>query len=134
VAFIDDDNDWLPDHLELLATAMDDGRAVFAYSQLAVVLGKDATGDVVGRPFDRRLLRSRNYVDTNCLMVRRERSRFSTLPRFPRTKYRVSQAEDWELAFRLSRWRRPVAFVPRVTVNYDTDGASYYLGSHGASG
>ena len=129
IAFIDDDNQWLPDHLELLADALEDDDRVFAYSQMAKTVGGEP-GDIFGRPFDREILRDDHFIDTNTLMVRRKPGvRFSTLPRFPQARYWVAQGEDWELTYRLSRRDRPVAFVPKVTVLYEADGDSYWRGN-----
>jgi hypothetical protein len=127
VAFLDDDNQWLPDHLELLAEAMEGNDCVFAYSQMVKTMGGEPTDDVFGQPFDREVLREGHFIDTNTLMVRRRPGvRFSTLPRFPQARYWVAQGEDWEITYRLSRHGRPVAYVPKVTVLYEADGDSYW--------
>ena len=96
IAFLDDDNEWRPDHLEVALRALEGrtvGPADLVYTALSGGLPDGTPLDVLGVPFDRRSLSDRSYVDTNALVLRRTpRVRFSVLPRRRTTLPR----EDWE--------------------------------------
>jgi glycosyltransferase involved in cell wall biosynthesis len=100
VAFLDDDNTWTPDHLQRLVPPLVRG-ADLAYGGLQWV---DADGEPLGTlsvPFDRGRLRDENFVDTNAMVLRRTRgTRFRVVPR----RRGDATFEDWELAWRTSRW------------------------------
>jgi hypothetical protein len=118
VAFLDDDNEWTPDHLEVALAALENGpaelRPGLVYTALVRGLPDGQIRDVLSTQFDRRLLARDNYVDTNALVIRRfDGLHFSRLKR-PRE---MSPGEDWELAYRLSRHLR-VLHVPIPTVRY----------------
>jgi glycosyltransferase involved in cell wall biosynthesis len=121
LAFLDDDNEWTPDHLERGLALLD--RGVFlAYSGLVRYDTAGRQLDVLAEPFDRRLMRSRAYIDTSAIVVRRTpRVVFSRVPR----NRRDFPVEDWELVWRLSR-RHRVALAPDPTVRYVVHEESYF--------
>lgn len=113
IAFLDDDNSWTPDHLEVALEAHARG-AEFTYSSLERVEESGSPMDTYGEPFDRSVMKERSLVDTNAMVLRRtSRVLFSRVPRgrndFP--------GEDWEIVWRLSRHMR-VVHIPRATVRY----------------
>jgi glycosyltransferase involved in cell wall biosynthesis len=112
VAFLDDDNTWEPNHLELSLAAHRAGAA-FTYTGM-VQLRRDGTeGETIAVPFSAHSFRNESYIDTSTMVVRRSPAvRFN---RAPRTGSRLY--EDWNLAFRLSRRHLP-QLVPQVTVRY----------------
>jgi glycosyltransferase involved in cell wall biosynthesis len=121
LAFLDDDNEWRPDHLRRAVGALRQGADV-VYTAVERVHPDGTVMDVLSQPFDRRTLREESYVDTNGLVVRNGKGvRYS---RIPRTKATLPK-EDWEFAWRLSRRRRTV-HVPAVTVRYVVNPESYY--------
>ncbi len=116
VAFLDDDNTWTPDHLEVSLAAHRVGADI-TYTALHRVLADGSTFDVLSTPFDRRTLWMRSYVDSNALVFRRRPEvLFGRIPR---------QKEDWALVLRLSR-RRSVVHVPVPTVRYLINPDSHY--------
>jgi hypothetical protein len=126
VAFLDDDNEWEPDHLELALKALETGptneRPGVVYTALRRSFPDGRLMDILSTTFDRRLLARETYVDTNSLVVRRfPRLHFSRIRR-PRSAH---PKEDWELVYRLSRRQRTV-HVPVPTVRYQVNPASYY--------
>jgi glycosyltransferase involved in cell wall biosynthesis len=126
VAFLDDDNEWRPDHLEVALVALDgrDGGppADLVYTSLERRKSDGTPVDVLGVPFDRRALADRSFVDTNAVVLRRSpRVRFSVLPRRRTTLPR----EDWEFVFRISR-HAAVRHVPVPTVRYLVNDESYF--------
>lgn len=121
VAFLDDDNEWYPDHLERALAVLEHG-ADLVYTGVERVHPDGAPYDVLAQPFDRRTLADASYVDANSVVVRTGRGvRFSRLPRTMRTLPK----EDWELVWRLSRTRRTV-HVPALTVRYTVNRDSYF--------
>lgn len=121
LAFLDDDNEWQPHHLDVALEALGSGADV-VYTGMERLHPDGTRLDVLSRRFDRRALAEESFVDTNCVVARRGRGvRFSRLPRAGRSV----PGEDWELAWRLSRSRR-VEHVPITTVTYLVNPASYY--------
>ena len=136
VAFLDDDNEWVPDHLKLAVAALEGEREVqvacaprrpglpdLVYTALDRRHPDGTAMDVLSVPFDRRAFADgKPTVDTNALVVRRSRAlHFSRL----RRARGVYPREDWELAWRLSR-RHRIGHVPAATVRYLVNPQSYY--------
>jgi glycosyltransferase involved in cell wall biosynthesis len=124
VAFLDDDNEWEPNHLEVSLSVFEsetEGSPVdVTYTAMKRILPDGRIMDVISTPFDRKLLGRTGYVDTNCLVIRRfPKLRFSRMKRAKR--YPV---EDWELVYRLSR-TKTVVHVPIQTVRYLVNPESY---------
>ena len=112
IAFLDDDNRWLPSHLEDCLTVLDEGET-FVYSGINRVLPNGVQYDQLGVPFDRNRLRNENYIDANAMVVRRSsKTLFSRIPR-PRG---LLPPEDWEFAWRLTS--SGARLVERPSVQY----------------
>ncbi len=121
VAFLDDDNQWLPHHLQAALDVLDAG-ADLTYTSVRYESSDGTVVGVIGEPFVRRTLRHRNFVDTSATVLRRDhRTHFSRVPRRKGDR----QIEDWELVYRVSR-RGRVRHVPEVTVRYLAHEGSYY--------
>jgi glycosyltransferase involved in cell wall biosynthesis len=144
VAFLDDDNEWEPDHLAVALTALR-ASAGAAGAGGAGAAGPGAAGpggerldavytamrrlyadgtemDVLSVPFDRRRARIYAFLDANPFVARRSAAlRFSRLRRDPG----VLPREDWATLFRYSR-RHRVAHVPQPTVRYLVNTNTYY--------
>ena len=112
LAFLDDDNTWEPDHLEVSLAAHHAGAA-FTYTGLMQVHRDGTEAETIAVAVLARSFRNESYIDTSTIVVRRSPAvRFN---RAPRTGSRLY--EDWNLAFRLSRRHEP-RLVPHVTVKY----------------
>lgn len=121
LAFLDDDNEWRPEHLAVALDALGHG-ADLVYTALERVHPDGTRLDVLSHPFDRREFSEESFVDTNSIVVRRACGvRFSRLRRTRETLPK----EDWELVWRLSR-RIRTRHVPEVTVRYVVNPGSYY--------
>lgn len=121
IAFLDDDNQWRPGHLTSLLAALEEGAAI-AYSGLIRVLPDGREYDRVLVDFDRRRLRTENYIDINTVAVRR-----AGAPLFSRRRREALEApgEDWTFAWRMTR-RAHVATVPECSVRYLINPQSYF--------
>ncbi|MDH6576157.1 glycosyltransferase family A protein [Kitasatospora sp. MAP5-34] len=123
VAFLDDDNEWEPDHLAVaLAALQAPGGPDAVYTALRRIRPDGSDMDVLSVPFDRRHAAEEGFLDTNAVVARRTRAlRFSRLRRPPQ----VVPREDWELVFRYSR-SRTVVHLPVPTVRYLVNPESYW--------
>ena len=118
IAFHDDDDRWLPDHLAGLAGAFRDPAVGFAWRDCAVIREEiDAGGRrheqarrVIARDWDPDLMRTDDYLPPSAWGVRR--SLFERLAGFDET-FRFS--EDWDFAMRAAALATPRR-VPGVTV------------------
>jgi hypothetical protein len=121
LAFLDDDNTWLPDHLTLAMGAHAEG-AELTYSALERRLGDGSAKDIFSVPFDRTLMRSQAMADTNTIVVQRGRHvRFSRVP----LRHGDFPLEDWELVYRLSR-RLKVRHLAVPTARYLVHDGSFF--------
>ncbi|MFE7413221.1 glycosyltransferase family 2 protein [Streptomyces laurentii] len=123
VAFLDDDNQWEPDHLRHTLAALDaPGGPDGVYTALRRIRPDGTERDVLSVPFDRRRAAHAAFLDTNAFVARRTPAlHFSRLRRTPR----VLPREDWELIRRYARTHR-VAHLPRPTVRYLVNPDSHY--------
>jgi glycosyltransferase involved in cell wall biosynthesis len=135
VAFLDDDNEWEPEHLATALAALRSEapdqrgrrgqrgqRLAGVYTALRRVLPDGREVDVLSVPFDRRLARNEGFLDANGFVARRSRAlRFSRL----RRDRGVLPREDWATFYRYSR-RHPIRHVPVPTVRYLVNPDTYY--------
>lgn len=118
IAFLDDDDRWLPTHLAGLAAAFRDPEVEFAWRDSAVIRERvEADGSrvelehrVMARDWDAAAMRVNAYVPPSAWGVRR--STFERLGGFDET-FRFS--EDWDFLLRAARVTQPRR-VPGVTV------------------
>ncbi len=110
LAFLDDDDRWLPGHLEGLAEALTDPAVAFAYGDCAIVretLDPGGARDelerrAIARDWDEALMRHDDYIPPSAWMVRR--SLFERLEGFDET-FRFS--EDWDFVMRAAALTTP---------------------------
>ena len=119
LAFLDDDDVWLPDHLEGLAPALADEAPGMAYRDAAVVRERlepdggriELARRVIARDWDRELMGRWGYVPPSALGLRRDL--FERLGGFDE---RMRYSEDWDLVLRAAAAAGPPRRVPGVTV------------------
>jgi glycosyltransferase involved in cell wall biosynthesis len=125
VAFLDDDNTWRPDHLEVALSRLRPAVGIGPDAVYTALRRLDPTGrqrDVLSVPFSRRAAADQWFLDTNAFVGRRSPSlHFSRL----RRNADVMPREDWEMIFRYSR-RHRVEHVPEPTVDYLVNPDSYW--------
>jgi hypothetical protein len=119
LAQLDDDNDWLPDHLSLLTAAI--AGKVWAYAQRLLV--DEETGRAVGPdiwdsvgPDAGRHMAAGGFVDPNCLMIDK-RALTRMLALYSDTPDRKPGVTSDKLLFS-GILRQPHGRVDAVTVNY----------------
>ena len=117
IAYLDDDDLWLPNHVETLAGALSSRGFSMGYSNAWRVTyrggGTEECGRVlVNEPWDRARLILSNYLNPLCFMHRRECLEKSGL--FDTDYNRI---EDWELWIRMSA-HYEVLHVPVATCEY----------------
>jgi glycosyltransferase involved in cell wall biosynthesis len=121
LAFLDDDNVWSPNHLEVALAAHERG-AQLTYSALERVLPDGTRRDVLSVPFDRRRMTEEGISDTNTIVVRRRSFvRFSRVP----LRHGDFPLEDWVFVHRLSRKLR-TEHIPICTARYLIHGDSFF--------
>jgi glycosyltransferase involved in cell wall biosynthesis len=113
LAFLDDDNVWHPNHLATCIDTLEELHVDLVYASAHRLRPDGSRYDTIGRPWDRRVAREENFVDTSAIVARRLRG-----VRFCRTPLLNAQfAEDWELIYRFSR-HHAVAWTQAATVDY----------------
>lgn len=114
VSYLDSDNTWMPDFLELMVRHLlqTGDRAAYGVTSLKEVGGK---GRHLYRavPFDREHLKERNYID--CIALVHERSLLERSGVFDET---LRRNVDWDLFLRLAE-ETDLTLVPIVATEYD---------------
>lgn len=122
LAFLDDDNTWRPDHLELALSALRTG-ADLVYTAVERRRADGTVLDILSKPFDPKTFADGDpYVDANSIVLRRDPH--VLFSRLPRTKTTFPK-EDWEFVWRAAR-TRVVQHLPEPTVRYLVNPESYY--------
>ncbi len=130
IAFLDDDNQWKPNHLHTAITALrgHDSEAVgppfdAVYTAVERRMPDGVLLDTLSKPFDRAEFADQSsFVDANSIVVRRDTGIiFSRLPRVKATLPK----EDWEFIYRLSKTHR-IEHIAVPTVEYLVNTDSYY--------
>ncbi len=117
VAYLDSDNSWTPEYLELMLAEFERSGAASVYAGLRIHEEKASAGTAKSEcraiPFDYKQLRFANFIDLNIFMHRREM--FDRLGGFD-TKLR--RAVDWDLILRYT-CGDPVSFANFIGAEYD---------------
>ena len=135
IAFLDDDDLWLPEHLAGLATAMSRPEIEVAHRDCAVIreeIGADGRRierdrRVIARDWDEAIMRENDFIPPSATAVRR--SAFERLGGFDES---FTCSEDWDFLLRAARNARP-ARVPGVSAEIrlrPRGNASAAAGSH----
>jgi glycosyltransferase involved in cell wall biosynthesis len=118
LAFLDDDDVWLPEHLAGLAAAFALPETRVAYRDCAVIREEIGEGGrriererrVIARDWDDAVMRENDFIPPSATAIRR--AEFERLRGFDES---FSCSEDWDFLLRASRQSRPTR-VPGVTV------------------
>lgn len=122
IAFLDDDNIWLPQHLSVSVQALEQGGDLI-YTAVRRRKADGSELDILSKPFDRRRFSDEaSFVDTNAIVLRRSACPFFS--RMPRPRHMFPR-EDWEFVWQISA-RASVEHLPVVTVDYLVNPGSFY--------
>jgi glycosyltransferase involved in cell wall biosynthesis len=135
LAFLDDDDLWLPDHLAGLATVFANPSTELAYRDCAVIREEilesgrriERARRVIARDWDDGVMRENDFIPPSATAVRR--SAFERLGGFDAS---FACSEDWDFLLRAARGTKP-ARAPGVTVEIrlrPSGNASAETGSH----
>jgi len=114
VTYLDSDNTWRPDYVELMVRFMRrDGHRV-AYAMSALV-EQGGAGRVLyrGMPYSKAALEERNYID--CIVLMHERSVLEAVGVFDES---LRRNVDWELFIRMAQLCE-FGFLPIIATEYD---------------
>jgi len=120
IAYLDSDNRWDGQYLELMLAGMDQSGSDIGYSAMKL----EQHGRVVGYrgdEFDYEECLRDNYVDLNVLCHRRELS--DVTPRFDESLRRLN---DWDYLLRIAR-ARSVSYFPFIGAEYSWEESSDQL-------
>lgn len=114
VAFLDSDNTWEPDFLEVMVRFVRSGnhRIAYAMSALEEQGGKNRRR-FRGMPYSREALLERNYID--CIVILHERSMLTEAGGFDES---LRRNVDWDYLIRLAGIA-DFAFAPFIATRYD---------------
>jgi GT2 family glycosyltransferase len=122
ITFLDDDNTWEPNHLEVAVEALE-GDADLIYTSIRRRRPDGSDLDILSGDFDRRKFSDAScWVDMNAIALKRDA--FKPFSRILRSKNTFPK-EDWEFVWRVSADAK-VVHIPTVTVNYLVNPDSYY--------
>lgn len=142
IAYLDDDNEWRPDHLAKLVAAIEsDYSTDMVYSRLSYVVDDDATrllamekiggpipeGDTIGVQWNPQRLMEKNYIDTSTIL--HTKGGFWRLIRdtgegWPEQARRFG---DWNFVWRWAAAGMNAKLVDAVTVDYHWHSGSLQL-------
>jgi glycosyltransferase involved in cell wall biosynthesis len=116
IAFLDDDNDYRPDHLAALVRELDRNPDIdIVYGDRWVIDEDKNVKDRLGQclDFTPSLLLKKNYIDTSDVMARK-----SALQDVGGFDERYRKYVDWNLWLRLEKYGKKFKRVPLVLTNY----------------
>jgi len=106
IAYLDDDNVWLPNHLKILLEALRSNEADWVYSKMQVLGPTGIRESVIGDGLPRQAM-----VDTNMLIHKTELIKSVNW----KTDY---YEDDWQLVETWMKQGRKFTWVNEITVNY----------------
>lgn len=115
VAYLDDDCEFYPFHLEMLLQKIEKEQCDFVYCDAVIRTEEGEFMQAIAMDFDAQFLLNRNYIDTNCVLHKTSLA-FAvggfdeTLPRFI----------DWNMWVRMAKWGATMIHVPVVATVYNS--------------
>lgn len=115
IAFLDDDNQYRPDYLQVLVKELDNNPQLdVAYGDRFVYQDGKPMGPGVFHDYKPGLLMERNYIDTSDVLVRKE-----ALLSVGGFDERYDKYIDWNLWLRMEKARKTFKRVPLVITDYN---------------
>lgn len=119
IAFLDDDDELFPDHLEKLLNHQADSGADLVYPWFEENIKRSSISDKFGKPFNERTLRRANYIPITYL-VRTELARKAKFPEVPTRP--GAPMEDWDFLIRLLDLGAKFSHLPEKTWRWNWHG------------
>jgi glycosyltransferase involved in cell wall biosynthesis len=129
IAYLDDDNTWRPDHLQVLVDAIEANMSLdMVYSRLSYVVsdqetrelteGKLPEGDAEGVEWNANLLHERNFIDTSTIL--HSKGAFWRMVRESGYGWdeKLRRFGDWNFVWRWATFGNNAQLVDKVTVDY----------------
>lgn len=116
IAYLDDDNEFEPIHLEILVTALKKGYDV-AYCDSDIHTPDGNVQPSIAMDFDAQFLLRRNYIDTSNIMHTREMA-FNV----GGWDEEVTRFTDWNYCVRMMKWGAKFIHVPVTATKYYAHG------------
>ncbi|MGE5175885.1 MAG: glycosyltransferase family 2 protein [Hyphomicrobiales bacterium] len=111
VAFLDDDDEWTPDHLARLAAFLErEPRADVVYADARIVNEETGEAHVIARDFDLAVFSRDGYIPPSAMAARR-----GAFDRFGAFDPAFGFSEDWEWLLRVARGGGVIARSPGAT-------------------
>lgn len=114
IAYLDDDNEYLPGFLETMMTEIDIGEDDVVYADMRIFKKGDTEGErAIAMDFDAQFLLNRSFIDNNSVVHRKECVEYiggwdETLPRF----------KDWNIFVRMSKAGFKFRHIPIYLTKY----------------
>jgi len=133
IAYLDDDNIWRPDHLQVCVDAIEASMSVdMVYTRMCNIVeneetqkildeelgGKVGVGDTPGVEWNHHLLAERNYIDTNTML--HSKGAFWHMVRESGYGWdeKLRRFGDWNFVWRWGVFGNNAKLVDKVTVDY----------------
>lgn len=118
IAYLDDDNEYYPFHLEVLAKTLDNNPELdVAYCDMIIDYGDGKLVPGIAIDFDPQFLIRRNYIDTSEVMHRRD-----VVFAVGGWNEKVKRFTDWNLWARMAKWGARFQRVPIAALKYNAHG------------
>lgn len=113
IAYLDDDNEWYPYHLEVLLNVMKDSDVDVAYCDMLVEDPDGNQQQAIALDFDAQFLLNRNFIDTSNIMHTKDMA-FNV----GGWDEKIKRFTDWNLMVRMMKWGAKFKRVPIVATKY----------------
>ena len=115
IAYLDDDNEFYPYHLEILLNSLKNNDADVAYCDMMIEDEKGTQQAGIALDFDAQFLLNRNFIDTSEIMHNREVA-FA----IGGWDEKVTRFTDWNFCVRAMKWGARFKRVPIIALRYHT--------------
>ena len=117
IAYLDDDNEFYPYHLEVLLKALESNDVDVVYCDMMIVQPNGEMTQGIVKDFDPQFLLNRNFIDTSEMMHRREVA--FNIGGWDEV---VTRFTDWNFCVRAAKWGARFKRVPIIALRYYAHG------------
>jgi len=113
IAYLDDDNEYYPYHLEILLDVLEKDKADVSYCDMMTVQPDGELSQAIAVDFDGQFLLNRNFIDTSEIMHKKE-----VAFNIGGWDESVKRFTDWNFCIRAMKWGARFKRVPIVATKY----------------